>query len=417
MNNAESSETLSRGGVSAQPEKSEGSQVTVTRSANSGAPTDSGSQERSKTSRPASMISSSVRNLLNSDTTAPSDPDDTVALGSKEHKVVVSTVPSVKRDNLYSLILKELEIDSTEKIDHLDKEIFDKYISIRLTKELKALEKIRQSNLIKLNELVDKYISSDKFDEQTLNKLLDAFAQRAESESSFSYSRKRAFDSAEGASPQHPSKRRGQPVTSETSVLQHQLQMEQYPSLSQPFKLAPPSGSQWGPSQYHPATTLQPSYPQYQGMLGPQGGMSPGVHLPKDKYEYQQGIQRQQSQPPPSLPYQTQLPQLPFDKQYIGQQLPQVVSGFPATYYSNDGRLQPMVGAHLQGVGEEGYPGMTQSFQQTTQYRTNPQTVRRGHRRTQSAMVSIPPDLRSPNRAAQRPVNFLIHTPKHPPPT
>ena len=417
MDNAESNEMLSRGGVSAQPDKSEGSQVTVTTTANSGAPADSASQERGKTSRPTSMFSSSVRSLLNSDTTAPSDPDDSVVPGSKEHKMVVSTVPSVKRDNLYSLILKELEIDNTEKIDHLDKEIFDKYISIRLTKELKALEKIRQSNLVKLNELVDKYIKCDKFDEQTLNKLLDAFAQRAESESSFSYSRKRAFDSAEGASPQHPSKRKAQPVTSESSALQRQLQMEQYPSLSQPFKLAPPGGSQWGPSQYHPATTLQPSYPQFQGVPAPQGGVSPGVHLPKDKYEYQQGIQRQQSQPPPSLPYQTQLPQLPFDKQYIGQQLPQVVSGYPTTYYGNDGRLQPMVGAHFQGMGEEGYPGMTQPFQQATPYRTNPQPVRRGHRRTQSAMVSIPSDLRSPNRAAQRPVNFLIHTPKHPPPT
>lgn len=44
--------------------------------------------------------------------------------------------------------------------------------------------------------------------------------------------------------------------------------------------------------------------------------------------------------------------------------------------------------------------------------------IRNGHRRTQSAIISTKQMLESPQRLnSQKQVNFLIHTPKHPPPT
>jgi len=282
-----------------------------------------------------------------------------------------------------------------------------------------------------LSDLVDKCIASDKFDEANINKLLDIIIEkritsssvRSRQESLMSpMVKKRRIQSPHMSATKQNTEYRGPNsdlhAINETDV--GQSETEQFQSVAQSYKLPVPpqtalhqqntgnaaGGNVWASQYQNPA--LQPPYMYQTGATGNmQGNLGPPAHLINDPYYQQQSMM--------TSGYDPQMA-----KQYL--EPPQFVQNYLQNgYYQPNGRV-------MAGMNEHAYQGMPQSHatsmgQQHSPYRGNVASVsgppgRKGHRRTQSAIVSMPNELKSPSRSApQRPVNFLIHTPKHPPPT
>ena len=368
--------------------------------------------------------SSNVKSLLNSDPVSASDNNSTTVIKQEL--------------SLRSQIMEEFGInnDTISEKDNIDTDSLNTLVQIRLIKERKHIESMRKDNITMLNEIVDKCISSDKFDESNISKLLDIILDK-QSAATKIINKINKQDTL--MSPMSKKRRIGQsPRVSTTRQFDYrtgnndlhsinekdstnQYDTEQFQSVAQSYKLpAPPpsgtatsaqsqnaaistttSGQSWQ-SQY-PNPALQPPYMYQANPNIPPGSLAPPTHMMNDPYYQQQAMMAQQG-------YDTQM-----GKQYL--EPPQFIQNYPPGYYPPHGRI-------MQGINEHGYSNIPQQQQQHSPYRNNISTVgsgppgRKGHRRTQSAIVSMPNELKSPSRAApQRPVNFLIHTPKHPPPT
>ncbi|SMN20572.1 similar to Saccharomyces cerevisiae YIL122W POG1 Nuclear chromatin-associated protein of unknown function [Maudiozyma saulgeensis] len=364
--------------------------------------------------------SSNVKSLLNSD------------------PATAESVPVKNQITLRSQIMEEFGINSASVAgkDNIDPDAFNTLVQIRLIKERKAIETMRKENLIMLNDLVDKCISNDKFDETNINKLLDIIIEKRATNMSTIRSRqdtlmspmikKRRIQSPHMSATKQSTEYRGQNsdlhAINETDA--GQSETDQFQSVAQSYKLPVPpptlhqqnigntpgggggGGAVWTSQYQNPS--LQPPYMYQTGAAGSmQGNLGPPAHLMNDPHYQQQGMMTS-----------TYDPQM--GKQYL--EPPQYIQNYPqGGYYPPNGRV-------MNSVNEQAYPGIPQGHattigQQHSPYRGNiatasGQTGRKGHRRTQSAIVSMPNELKSPSRSVpQRPVNFLIHTPKHPPPT
>lgn len=354
--------------------------------------------------------SSNVKSLLNSDPISASDSTTTVIKPSLSFR---------------SQIMEEFGInnDTISEKDNIDTDSLNTLVQIRLIKETKLIETMRKDNITILNEIVDKCISSDKFNESNISKLLDMIldkkATRTKINKQESLMSPMAKKRRVGQSPRVSTTRQFDYRTGNSDLHSinekdstNQSDTEQFQSVAQSYKLpVPPSanatsaqsqstsaGQPWQTQYPNPA--LQPPYMYQSNPNMPPGSLAPGAHMMNDPYYQQQAMMQQQG-------YETQM-----GKQYL--EPPQFIQNYPPGYYPPHGRV-------MQGMNEHGYSNIPQ---QHSPYRNNIATVgsgppgRKGHRRTQSAIVSMPNELKSPSRAApQRPVNFLIHTPKHPPPT
>ena len=371
--------------------------------------------------------SSNVKSLLNSDNN-------------------VSTTTVIKPElSLRSQIMEEFGIkyDSNSEKDNIDIDSLNTLVQIRLIKERKIIETMRKDNILLLNEIIDKCLANDKFDESNISKFLDIILDK---QLQLQSNKLNKINNKQDTlmSPMNKKRRVGQSPRIGTirqfdyrtanndlhSINEkdssNQDDTEQFQSVAQSYKLPVPpttnttstqsqnatisnatSGQTSWQSQY-PNPALQPPYMYQTNPNIPPGSLAPSGHMMNDPYYQQQAMMAQQG-------YDTQM-----GKQYLEQ--PQFIQNYPPGYYP------PPPGRIMPGINEHGYSNLApppQQQQQHSPYRNNISMAagsgppgRKGHRRTQSAIVSMPNELKSPSRSVpQRPVNFLIHTPKHPPPT
>ena len=359
------------------------------------------------TDAPLANPSGNVKSLLNSDPasappSAASASGTALASASADTAADTTKIPNAATnththtDSLRTQLMRELDIapDSDSSGDTTPTEL-QQLVEARLLQRRQEVETLRQVNLASLTALVDKCIASDKFDAQSVRLLLDTVVDSRSQ-------RERLSSSNSGVSPVllSPMGKKRRAHSPQYSRLSngdlHTLHergssvgdAEHFQSVAQQYKLPPPpSASAQGQGQaqgnnpwlYNSAGTAAQPY-----LYG--GNLAPPPHIMNDMYGG--------GYPPQGAP----------------QLAPQ---GYMAPGYAQGGAQ----GYYPQGTGA-GPVAQSQS-----PYRNGAGSRARGaHRRTQSAIVSMPPsDMRSPGRGPggmpQRPVNFLIHTPKHPPPT
>ncbi|GMM56729.1 Pog1 protein [Maudiozyma humilis] len=359
------------------------------------------------TDAPPANPSGNVKSLLNSDpasappsaasasgTALASASADTAAAADTTKIPNPATNTHTHTDSLRTQLMRELDIAPESDSSGSPTEL-QQLVEARLLQRRQEVETLRQVNLASLTALVDKCIASDKFDAQSVRLLLDTVVD----------SRSQRLSSSNSGvspvllSPMGKKRRAHSPQYSRLSNGDlHTLHergssvgdAEHFQSVAQQYKLPPPpSASAQGQGQgqgqannpwlYNSAGTAGQPY-----LYG--GNLAPPPHIMNDMYGG--------GYPPQGAP----------------QLAPQ---GYMAPGYAQGGAQ----GYYPQGTGA-GPVAQSQS-----PYRNGAGSRARGaHRRTQSAIVSMPPsDMRSPGRGPggmpQRPVNFLIHTPKHPPPT
>lgn len=359
-------------------------------------------------------------------------------------------------------ILKELGFNRNElgQEEEIDDELIgndaslDLYLQIRLERERKEIESIRESNLDRLSTIVDKCIHSEKFTRDSLWKVLE-FIDKPLPSSNISGS---------GSTSEQQQQQRQQRPAHPTVVLSPDTRKR---------KLASPVVSPKGHKRFasdipslSAATTSQSPY--YNTNIP--GGPAPWVNQQYNQQQ-QQSVQRQQFEFKNTIPaglgtsarhhahHQEAIQTTPvgenqppsvaqqqfFANPYSPAQF--VPSAAPSGYYlpaatataataaAQSGRPPPMVMMQ----SESPPPRVPSGYLQPPQHIPSPygSTIKQeqpmttaatrrfqGHRRSQSANVpaigAASSSARSPVRelhaTPQKPVNFLIHTPKHPPP-
>lgn len=288
-------------------------------------------------------------------------------------------------------ILKQLGFDDIQELNACDTGLVEQFLNVRLINDTKELEKIRESNLAKLNQIIDKCMESDKISDSTLNKILDMSMNRDTNNDNNNHltipspitTKKRKINASELASPRgHRRYRSDIPTVSEVETGVGYPQIHQQPGA---YTLPMPA-NQWMSNPY-----MQPPQPQVQQIM--------------PQYLY-----------PPGMGPQAQLPTMSSNSE---SQTPVMSSQFLSL--NQHGLYQQNIGAHpVMSMGPQaniyGQQHQPQPGQERDQSRKS-----FSHRRSQSANISMA-NFRSPMRnpqpaSSQRPVNFLIHTPKHPPPT
>ena len=183
---------------------------------------------------------------------------------------------SSKPLSLRMKILKELGIDDIHELDASDTGLVDQFLNVRLINVTKELEKIRESNLTKLNKIIDKCMESDKISDSTLNKILDMCMNRDRSTDNLNHhavpsptmSKKRKVSASELASPRgHRRYRSDIPTVSEIETGVGYPQIHQQPGA---YTLPVPA-NQWMNNPY-----MQPPQPQMQQLM-PQYLYPPGM--------------------------------------------------------------------------------------------------------------------------------------------
>ncbi|EJS43357.1 pog1p [Saccharomyces arboricola H-6] len=289
-------------------------------------------------------------------------------------------------------ILKQLGVEDVQELDVGDAGLVDQFLKVRLINDTKELEKIRESNLTKLNQIIEKCVESDKISDSILNKILDMSVNRDINNGhnnhlmvpSPTMTKKRKIGASGLASPRgHRRYRSDIPTVSEAETGVGYPQMQQQ---SGPYTLPMPA-NQWMANPY-----MQPPQQQVQQLI-PQYLYPPGVG-----------------------------PQPPFPTMNANSESQTPVMSSQFLSLNQHGIYQQNMSAHpvLSMGPQANIYGQPQPQPQPGQER-DPSRKSFSHRRSQSANISMA-SFRSPMRnpqpgSSQRPVNFLIHTPKHPPPT
>ncbi|CCK70444.1 Pog1p KNAG_0E01820 [Huiozyma naganishii CBS 8797] len=306
------------------------------------------------------------------------------------------------RKNFKQLVFEELGLQGDAAA--CPDEMFNKYVEARLVKENIRKEELRQRNLDRLDSILKKYISSEKLTEPILTHIL----QLVDDPGSIPDLKKRKIDNVTSVSPRLASPRGTRPYKSDIppinelgfSKQQPAAAQFQQPGLQTYLLPVPAIGSTWQTSGYAGdtgggaiATASIPPIAQYQSYSNSTRAQQTG---------YTQGYVQQPSGG--SIPIMVMPPNNTGEPGTI----PDPISQSPS--YLNLPGISQQQAHHQQ-------PIHASPFRQTQSMDTS---NKRGHRRSQSAIVTANADFRSPQRAStinQRPVNFLIHTPKHPPPS
>ena len=354
--------------------------------------------------------SGNVQSLLNSDPVSAPDTATEMSAGvatttGTATGASTSATTASGTSSLRAQIMRELDISAEPEASasaEVETHAYSTLVEARLLQRRREVETLRQGNLAALNTLVDKCIASDKFDAQSIRLLLETVVERKGSASGSSpvllspMGKKRRMHSPQYSrlsnGDLHTLHERGSGGGSGSGPAVDAEQ--QFQNVAQQYKLPPPQHSS-GNNNNNNSQPGQWMYNQpymYNGGNSSAGNLAPPAPLMGDPYGAAQGYMAPQG-----------YPQAYPQGSYYGQQHPQQQPGMPS------------------GAQSPYRPGASSGAAGRT---------RGSHRRTQSAIVSMPPsDMRSPGRAGnggygatnsgmpQRPVNFLIHTPKHPPPT
>lgn len=349
------------------------------------------------------------------------------------------------------LIIKELKIENNnDEYKHLingnDKD-FNNFVKIKIIKKTQELEELKSQNLDKLNILLDKCMKCDKFDNVTLNKIfglihttdnrimdtvnfenkVSSLPKSSKSKVPSNVDKKRKLEISNENTPKLASPRGYELCTTETSSREKKSDLShQFNNSTQPYQLpAPeiPSSNQQTAisSNWQHYTDPNVTYSNTGYIANPQ---PQNVHLqnsPNVGYYVSQT-------PQPTQLYSSQAYKTSQNRQYL--MVPQPISetlnrvdpnntyGVENPYYK-----VPMPCPNFFHQQPLAPPGpQTSPYRQPLPPISKP--LKKGHRRTQSASVSFGSysnnniEFRSPQTFNNsKPVNFLIHTPKHPPPS
>lgn len=396
------------------------------------------------------------------------DNNDSIAKNSSrssdfKRSNITSLLLNNESTSFKKLIIKELNIKSnTDEYNNLingKDEEFDNFVKIKLINNSHEVEKLRSQNLDKLNTLLDKCLENDKLDSIMLNHIFNFINNNNPTNNSGNNSninllnrspspihssasnpplnagRKRKLDiPPPNRSPKLASPRGHRRYKSEIPSI-NEMSFQVYPSGNntsnqssyplQPYQLpAPPIPPNNQQQASTPGWQSNPSYPYQYG---------PGY---SNDSQQQQQLQSQQNMHRPSVSSQGYFPP---QLTPMGQPHPQQGYGMPQSrqmlMVPNNENLNPNDNNNNDNSYFNIPPQYSNSYPQqslgppapqASPYR-QPQTtksIRKGHRRSQSANVSLGShnnssiDFKTPQIFSnQKPVNFLIHTPKHPPPS
>ena len=366
---------------------------------------------------------------------------------------------SVYNDPMWykKLILKELNIESNsdeyKNLINGNNDNFNNFVKIKIIHRSQELEELKSQNLDKLNVLIDKCIKCDKFDSVTFNNIfgiintdnnntmnnmnsenkVPSILRSSKSNVLSNTNKKRKLEIPNNHSPKLASPRGYEKHTTEISSIQKDSDllyqsndiMNQSNNFIQPYQLPAPGmlsnnqptvvPSNWQ-SYADPNCAYSTGYvinSQHQHM-SPQNPSNVGLYVP-------QTFQ-------PAQPYPLHGYKILQDRQYriVPQPISESVNPVdPNNTYNVENPYYKVPTQHLN------YP--EQQHLATPGARTSPyrqplpplsKSLKKGHRRTQSASVSFGSysnsniEFRSPQTFNNsKPVNFLIHTPKHPPPS
>lgn len=337
--------------------------------------------------------------------------------------------------NVRKQILKELGVPTAEA-ESQDTRTLDLYLQIRLEQERKQIESLREANLDRLNNIIDKCIQCEKFTQESLGRILELVdrplpstqqelqrqywsnwqqQQQQQQVQQQQQQKQRPAQPTVILSPESKKRRLASPMVSPKG---HRRFISEIPSLGSrelpmaqsPYYGVPAAGgpTPWVGQQYN-----QQQF-EYKGTVPAGLGGPPrsreGVSTPM-------GIE---NQPQAAALSQQMAPSAYSPAQFVqgpgGYLLPTAQGGRPPMIVMQAESPQRVASGYLQppqqiapsyGVKQE--TPMMRRFQ--------------GHRRSQSATVPVASNvssIKSPARelhaTPQKPVNFLIHTPKHPPP-
>lgn len=356
------------------------------------------------------------------------------------------------------LIIKELEIeDNSDEYNNLingSNEDFNNFVKIKIIKKTQELEELKSQNLDKLNTLLDKCMKCNKFDSVTLNNIFghihadnNEFLDNINSKNKVSFplgpskskmpsniDKKRKLEISNNNTPQLGSPRGYEPYIVETSSLQkrsnsshqfnnpinqvnnstqsYQLPVPEIPSNNQPTVVS----STWQP---YADPTIAYSSTGYIANLQSQ-------HIHHQNLPNIDCYASQISQP--TQPYSSQAYNIPQNRQYlmVPQQINENLN--PVDLNNTYSMENPYYKVSVPHPNIRQQRPLAPPGPQTSPYRQPlppiSKPLKKGHRRTQSASVSFGSysnnniEFRSPQTFNNsKPVNFLIHTPKHPPPS
>ncbi|CCD24414.1 uncharacterized protein NDAI_0D01010 [Naumovozyma dairenensis CBS 421] len=353
-----------------------------------------------------------------------------------KHQPTLSSLPFDHR----RWILKDLDIDQEviANIHSFDDETFNKYLSIILEKERKNIEKIKETNLNTLNQIIDKCIQSDDFNARTIENLVEFVASDPKKVKNIPKipsltPNKRSRTGSMSPRGHHKS------ISEIPSNISSQQQTASWfpPQQFQPYQ--PHISQPYGYFDQNQQMNTDYGNQQRPGLPGP----PPQQYLPYQQYQPQQQPQQQQQQQQPFPPHFSSQSNQNFPSQ--SSNLPGTASTFsqPSSFlqvpHNNQQRFS-LIRERLPDESLEHDLSKRPLTNTTTLLGRPPKlnaTMRRqqgGHRRSRSAATVLPQisrnnsiggSMRSPNqssnnnsnRTPQKPVSFLIHTPKHPPPT
>ncbi|CDH11263.1 uncharacterized protein ZBAI_03049 [Zygosaccharomyces bailii ISA1307] len=330
-------------------------------------------------------------------------------------------------------ILKELGVPAAQA-ESQDTRALDLYLQIRLEQERKQIELLREANLGRLNTIIDKCIQCDKFTQESLGKILELVDRplpSSQQELQKQYWQQQQLQQQQQQQQQQKQQRSAQPTvvlspepkkrklaSPMVSPKGHRRFISEIPSLGSrelpmaqsPYYGVPATGgpTPWVGQQYN-----QQQF-EYKGPipagLGGSARSREGISTPMTmENQPQTAAMPQQVVPGPYSAGQ-------FVQGPGGYLLPTAQGGRPPVIMMQAETPQRVASGYLQPPQQiaPSY-GVKQETPQMRRYQ--------GHRRSQSATVpaasnvnSIRSPVRELHATPQKPVNFLIHTPKHPPP-
>lgn len=294
--------------------------------------------------------------------------------------------------------MDELGLGQYYEIHVRDNATFNRLLESRIEQQRKEVEEQRDRNLTTLNVVLDKCINSEKITSEIIERILDLVGIPRQGDRP-GVKRRRL------ASPMTSPKARilsDAPISKDSGfVPQVQNMQGTYPMLYHGGAGPAP----WLPQQFN---TPVPSQNQYQGSFPAGLGMS--VTRSREPSMVQNNENQAGVRP----------------GSYSPAHIASVTN--PGSSALSSSSRAPLMAMHPESPQKVPANFLQPSHQAQSQYRmkTEPQRKTAGHRRSQSATVLLPNasgpgSMRSPVRelqaSPQRPVNFLIHTPKHPPPT
>lgn len=323
-------------------------------------------------------------------------PEPKNGLGIKPPVVKINQVDkhSDPIKSLRSNILQSLDVgpETVEQMNLIEKDSFDKYLTLLLEKERYKVEHLKEANLNKLNMIIDKCISSDKFSVLTIEKILTFITPSPENENVIPKSASSILSNMRTKRGNSMSPKGHHKSFSDVPLLPVPNASPQPTQFSHNQQMPMIPSTMGGPPHYNSSQNMymnqQTDYYSERNMNAPYMG------------QYQNNQPQFQNF---SQTGQTMIPSYPMNPQMQSQgSSHELHQQYQSKLYNQEGRnLAP--------------PHFVNASNKRMQ----------GHRRTRSATV-LPPNSkrsfgRSPGTIIQgtprKPVSFLIHTPKHPPPT